>query len=167
MFATPALLLFLLLSIGPDDLGPRPATPPGIEQIDQTPRIEVLSGTRVVGAGGEGRLESLVLARGDEREEVPAGALYIFIGARPYTDWLGDAVATDPRGFVRTGADLAEEADFRTSWKLERSPLPLETGRPGIFAAGDVRAGAMNRVAAAVGEGAMAIKLVHEYLATV
>ena len=138
-----------------------------IEQIDQTPRIEVLSGTRVVGAGGEGRLESLVLARGDEREEVPAGALYIFIGARPYTDWLGDAVATDPRGFVRTGADLAEEADFRTSWKLERSPLPLETGRPGIFAAGDVRAGAMNRVAAAVGEGAMAIKLVHEYLATV
>ena len=91
--------------------------------------------------------------------------LLIFIGARPYTDWLGEDVLKDQRGFVETGNGLTKYDSFKVNWKLEREPMLLETQVPGIFAAGDVRAGAMNRVASAVGEGAMAIKFVHEYLA--
>ena len=94
-----------------------------------------------------------------------AAALLIFIGAKPYTDWLELSIIKDGKGFIETGNGLAKYEDYKKVWKLDREPFLLETCSPGIFAAGDVRAGAMNRVASAVGEGAMAIKFVHEYLA--
>lgn len=140
-----------------------------IHQIEATPNIELHGRTVVTAARGSDRLEQLTLHDLDSEEtiEVPATAMYIFIGAKPYTAWLSDVLITDERGFVVTGLDLPRHDAFKTGWKLSRSPLALEASRPGIFAAGDVRAGAMNRVASAVGEGAMAIKLVHDYLSTV
>jgi len=131
-------------------------------QVEGAPNIEVRLGTEVVGGGGEGRLQRLVLrARAEEAmETVPADALFLTIGARPNTDWLPAACARDG-GFVRTGADVVDDG----SWPLERAPLSLETSIPGVFAAGDVRHGSMNRVASAVGEGSIAIKLVHELFA--
>ncbi len=140
-----------------------------IDQIAATPNIRV-HGRRVVdSARGSDRLEALSLRDLDSEEvtEAPATAMYIFIGAKPYTDWLPDVLLTDPRDFIVTGLDLPKYEAFKTGWKLDRHPMALESSLPGIFAAGDVRAGAMNRVASAVGEGAMAIKLVHDYLGTV
>jgi thioredoxin reductase (NADPH) len=96
---------------------------------------------------------------------MPADALFIFIGARPYTDWVTSNIVKDDRGFIVTGRDLVTQPSFSSLWKLRRDPYLLETCAPGIFAAGDVRAGAMNRIASAVGEGAMAISFVHQYLA--
>jgi thioredoxin reductase (NADPH) len=90
--------------------------------------------------------------------------VFVCIGTRPYTDWLPDSVLRDEKGFVRTGRDAALDSNMARLWKEKRDPLPLETSVPGVFAAGDVRAGAMNRVAAAVGEGSMAVRLVHAYL---
>ena len=140
-----------------------------IDQIDRTDNIAVMGGTEVVEACGEKFLEKLVLENieTNERTEVAAGGLFIFIGNRPFTDWLPAHILKDKKGFVETGRDLLRINTFKKQWKLEREPFILETSSPGIFAAGDVRAGAMNRVASAVGEGSMAIKLVHEYLATV
>jgi thioredoxin reductase (NADPH) len=97
----------------------------------------------------------------------PANALFIFIGARPFTDWIGLDIIKDDKGFLETGRDLTIHADFKKIWKHDRDPYLLETSCPGIFAAGDVRAGAMNRVASAVGEGSMSISFVHKYLAEV
>ena len=91
--------------------------------------------------------------------------MFVLIGAKPHSEWLPAAVLRDAKGFVLTGRDSAICDQFARFWKEPRQPLPLETTVPGIFAAGDVRAGAMNRVAAAVGEGAMAVRLVAEYLA--
>jgi len=99
--------------------------------------------------------------------EQTADALFIFIGARPYTDWLEGSMLRNKKGYLKTGNDLLRDPAFPKIWKREREPFLLETCEPGIFAAGDVRSGAMNRVASAVGEGAMAIKFVHEYLAEV
>ena len=96
-----------------------------------------------------------------------AAALYVFIGARPYTDWLDKGIITNDKGFIETGRDLKQYESFPKVWKLERDPYLLETSCAGIFAAGDVRAGAMNRVASAVGEGSMAISFVHKYLAEI
>jgi thioredoxin reductase (NADPH) len=96
-----------------------------------------------------------------ERRTVPARELMVFIGATPCTSWLGDAVELDSGGYVRTGSSVTELAAYAG---LGREPLPLETSAPGVFAAGDVRSGSVQRVAAAVGEGAMAIRLVHEHL---
>lgn len=140
-----------------------------IHQIDDTPNITVHGRTIVSAARGDDRLATLELQDldSDASRSVEATALYIFIGARPYTDWLADLLITDSRGFIVTGPDLTNHDDFKRQWKLERPPLSLESSQPGIIAAGDVRAGAMNRVASAVGEGSMAIKLVHDYLATV
>lgn len=139
-----------------------------IDQIDQIDNIEVHGYRQVVEACGEGHLQKLVLQdiRDDSTYEVPADALFIFIGARPYTDWLeANDILRNEKGFIETGKELYRFQDFKKIWKLNREPFLLETCRPGIFAAGDVRSGAMNRVASAVGEGAMAIKFVHEYLA--
>jgi len=138
-----------------------------IDQIDAIENIEVLGRRQVTRALGKDRLECLTIQNLDDKtqEDVPAGALFIFIGARPYTDWLGEELVRDEKGFLHTGRDLIRQAEFPKRWKREREPYLLETSEPGIFAAGDVRAGAMNRVASAVGEGAMAIKFVHEYLA--
>ena len=133
-----------------------------VRQVDGAPNVEVRLGTEVVGGGGDGRLERLVLRRVDgATEAVAADALFLTIGAHPNTDWLPAEIALGDGGFIRTGADL--EGD--ESWPLERSPFSLETSVPGVFAAGDVRHGSMNRVASAVGEGSIAIKLVHDLFA--
>ena len=100
------------------------------------------------------------------KEDVATNWLFVFIGASPRTDWLGDDVARDERGFVITGPDLAAR-DVDRPWPLARPPFALETSVPGVFAAGDVRLDSMKRVASAVGEGAMAVHLVHRYLATI
>ena len=138
-----------------------------VDQIDATPNIHILGQTEVLEAYGDGKLEQLKLVHNSTNEEkvVDAGALFIFIGARPYTDWLEGKLIRDERGFIETGRGLEQHENFKRVWKREREPLLLETCVPGIFAAGDVRSGAMNRVASAVGEGAIAIKFTHEYLA--
>ncbi len=140
-----------------------------IEQIDQIPNIEVVGHTEVVKACGGEHLESLILRnRQDEStREVHADALFVFIGAKPATEWLPETLMMDNKNFLLTGRDLRNRTDYDQFWKEEREPLLLETCQPGVFAAGDVRSGAMNRVASAVGEGAMAIKFVHEYLAQI
>jgi thioredoxin reductase (NADPH) len=94
-----------------------------------------------------------------------ADAVFVFIGTRPRSDWLPPEVLRDAKGFVLTGRDLVAAPEYPRIWKESREPLPLETSVPGVFAAGDVRAGAMNRVASAVGEGSMVVRLAHEYLA--
>ena len=96
-----------------------------------------------------------------------AEALFIFIGAKPFTDWIGMDIIKDDKGFLETGRELKSHESFGKIWKQERDPYLLETSCPGVFAAGDVRSGAMNRVASAVGEGSMAISFVHKYLAEV
>jgi thioredoxin reductase (NADPH) len=138
-----------------------------IRQIGAAPNIKV--GYHVQAAGGTGtgtgHLQSLVLedtATG-ARRAVPADALFVFIGAQPRTGWLGETVARDRQGFIRTGPDLPASTHAR--WPPGRPPLPLETSLPGVFAAGDVRRGSVKRVAAAVGEGAATVPLVHRYLA--
>ena len=92
--------------------------------------------------------------------------MFVFIGTRPFSDWLPPQVLLDDKGFVLTGRDLVPAKDFARTWKENREPLVLESSVPGVFAAGDVRAGAMNRVASAVGEGSMAVRLVFDYLAS-
>lgn len=138
-----------------------------IDQIKKTANIALLPHTEIEEACGNGKLEKLVLKKTQQEQldNVEADGLFIFIGARPYTDWIGNNVIKNKKGFIETGKELSRYADFAKIWRLERSPYMLETCSPGIFAAGDVRAGAMNRVASAVGEGAMSIKYVHEYLA--
>ncbi|ADB42060.1 FAD-dependent oxidoreductase [Spirosoma linguale] len=138
-----------------------------IDQIAQTPNITVLGCTEVVEGLGNERLECLVLENMDtkERQTVKAAGLFIFIGTKPLTDWIEMDIIKDPKGFIATGRDLAKYADFKKVWRYSREPFSLETCSAGIFAAGDVRAGAMNRVASAVGEGAMAVSFVHKYLA--
>ncbi|WP_299246674.1 response regulator [uncultured Aquimarina sp.] len=139
-----------------------------IDQIDAIENITLLGNTNVTKAMGENeRLTSLELTNSvtSETKIVDADALFIFIGARPYTDWIALDIIKNDRGFIETGRDLNRYENFKKIWKKDREPFLLETCSPGIFASGDVRAGAMNRVASAVGEGAMAIKFVHEYLA--
>jgi len=133
-----------------------------VRAVEATPGIEVRTGTAVVGGGGEGGLQELVLADAAEaRTTVPADALFVLIGARPQTAWLPAQIARDEHGFLFTGDDLD-----RAAWQLERAPLPLETSMPGIFAAGDVRHGSVKRVAAGVGEGASTVQLVQQLLAS-
>ena len=132
-----------------------------IEQISQIPRIEVHTCTEVVEGKGAEHLERLTLrntATGESRE-VDGEWLFVFIGAAPRTEWL--PVQLDERGFILTGPDLGGKPH---GWPLDRDPYHLETSLPGVFAAGDVRAESVKRVASAVGEGAMAVTLVHRYL---
>lgn len=137
-----------------------------VSRILSEPSIEVRLDTEVGAARGEGHLETLTLVdRPTGRsEDVPATWMFVFIGASPRTDWLGDEVVRDQHGFVVTGQDLLRVAPER--WPLERPPFGLETSVPGVFTAGDVRLDSMKRVASAVGEGAMAIYQIHRYLAT-
>jgi thioredoxin reductase (NADPH) len=132
-----------------------------VEAIEAAPNIEVNVGTSVVGGGGDGHLQELVLRESaiGKETDVTADALFVMIGARPQTDWLPADVARDSHGFVLTGEDIAAE-----SWPLERRPLALETSMPGVLAAGDVRHASVKRVAAAVGEGSIAVQLVHRLL---
>jgi thioredoxin reductase (NADPH) len=138
-----------------------------VSRIRATPNIEVRLRAEVAEAEGEDHLEVITLADRDtgDRERVETSWLFVFIGASPHTDWLGDDVARDEHGFVLTGQDLLSARPG--SWTLARPPLALETSVPGVFAAGDVRLDSMKRVASAVGEGAMSVYLVHRYLATV
>jgi thioredoxin reductase (NADPH) len=140
-----------------------------IDQIDATSNIHVLPNTEVIEAGGDKYLEKLTLLNSNTKvtKEVEASALYIFIGAKPYTDWVKLDIIKNNKDFIETGRELRNYEVFRKNWKLKRDPFLLETSCAGIFAAGDVRAGAMNRVASAVGEGSMAISFVHKYLAEV
>ncbi|MBO2011577.1 FAD-dependent oxidoreductase [Hymenobacter negativus] len=136
-----------------------------IEQIAQTPNIEVLPTTEVREACGGQSLEAVVIQReGQAPEKHPARALFVFIGAKPSTGWICDLALCDAKGYLLTGRDLVADPRYAAHWKLPREPYLLETCVPGLFAAGDGRAGAMARVASAVGEGSMAIKFVHEYL---
>lgn len=140
-----------------------------IDQIGHTANIHVLPNTEVIEANGDQYLEELTIsnAKTKETKRVEASALYIFIGARPYTDWLKLDIIKNDKDFIETGRELRNYENFNKTWKLKRDPFLLETSCAGIFAAGDVRAGAMNRVASAVGEGSMAISFVHKYLAEV
>jgi thioredoxin reductase (NADPH) len=133
-----------------------------VRRIEQTDNIEVLANTTVRRMYGDDHLTTLEIVNtktGEERK-LESPALFSFIGAVPRTDWLPKEIETDSRGFVRTGAALAQSP----TWNARREPFLLETSQPGVFAAGDVRSGSVKRVASAVGEGAMAVQFVHEYL---
>jgi thioredoxin reductase (NADPH) len=138
-----------------------------IDQIEKTPNIQVRFRTQIERVEGEGHVERIALTSLDDglcRVE-QADALLVFIGSRPMSDWLPPDVMRDAKGFVLTGRDLIATEGYTRIWKERREPLPLETSVPGVFAAGDLRTGAMNRVASAVGEGSMVVRLAHEYLA--
>ena len=140
-----------------------------IERITSTPNLEVRFRTEVGAGRGDGHLEAITLVDRDSgaQQEVAASWLFVFIGASPHTHWLGDGVVRDDHGFVVTGQDLLAGPSAE-AWPLPgRAPFALETSVPGVFAAGDVRLDSMKRVASAVGEGAMAVYLVHRYLATI
>jgi thioredoxin reductase (NADPH) len=132
-----------------------------IRQIEATPNVEVMLRTRVVDCSGQVHLKGLTLARigTGERREIPVAALFVMIGAEPRTEWLGDTIRRDDRGFVLTGRDVPREG-----WSSNRPPHPFETSMPGVFAAGDVRYGSVKRVAGAAGEGSVAVGSVHRYI---
>ncbi|GAB3977526.1 FAD-dependent oxidoreductase [Plantactinospora veratri] len=138
-----------------------------IEQIERIDNIEVHPHSEVVGGEGTDHLEQLVICdnRAGQQRTVKASWLFVFIGAEPRTDWLADVVARDARGYVLTGLDLSSDGRRPAGWSLPRDPYPLESSLPGVFAAGDVRADSIKRVASAVGEGAMVVSLAHQYLA--
>ncbi len=134
------------------------------QRIRRNHKIQAMMGTQVVGLHGKDRLEAIeVSTDGGAPERVRTDALFIMIGAVPRTGWLPDAIRLDEHGFVLSGRDLLERA--REDWPLDRDPYPLETSVPGVFVAGDARHGSSKRVASAVGEGAMAVQLIHQYLA--
>ena len=140
-----------------------------IDQIAATPNILVRTGTSVVEAHGMSHLEAITIADTSTgtRQTVPANALFILIGAFPHTDWLDGTVARDASGFILTGPDLMRDGRRPQCWTADRDPYLLESSVPGIFAVGDVRHGAVHRVASAVGEGSVAVSFVHQYLRTV
>lgn len=141
-----------------------------IEQLATRSNIHLMPCSEITCAmGNEGKLHSLRILNAETNEETErnANALFIFIGAKPFTEWIGLDIIKDEKGFLETGRDLQFNEHFKKVWKQDRDPYLLETSCPGIFAAGDVRSGAMNRVASAVGEGSMAISFVHKYLAEV
>jgi thioredoxin reductase (NADPH) len=137
-----------------------------IDQLANIENIEIHPYTEVVGGSGEGHLERLTLrdVRTGEESTVDTTWLFIFIGAQPRTDWLDKVIARDDHGFVRTGTDLLVEGRRPAGWRPARDPYHLESSVPGVFAAGDVRSESVKRVASAVGEGAMAVSLIHLYL---
>jgi thioredoxin reductase (NADPH) len=137
-----------------------------IDQIEKTPNIAVQFRSRVTEAQGNSRLDALTIAndQSGEAKTVPAIALFIFIGAMPHTSAIAELIECDERGFILSGPDLIANGRRPRNWPLQRDPFLLETNVPGIFVAGDVRHGSIKRVASAVGEGSIAIELVHQYL---
>jgi thioredoxin reductase (NADPH) len=134
-----------------------------VDRIRNTRNIEVWTNHTVIGAEGQGHLEWLSVqnTKTGETRRVHADGLFVFIGATPRTEWLGDLVARDEQGFVLAGVDLPH--DGPSPWPLERPPYRLETSTPGVFVAGDVRKGSVKRLTAAAGEGAMAVAFIHRY----
>jgi len=137
------------------------------DEIEAAPNIDVRYGAEVVDGGGQGHIESLTLLdrRTGKQSRVEASALFLLIGARPRTEWLPEAVERDEQGYIVTGAALTAGPGRAQRWPLERAPLSLETSVPGVFAVGDVRSGAVKRVASAVGEGSIVVSEVHQHLA--
>jgi thioredoxin reductase (NADPH) len=140
-----------------------------IDQIKETPNIQIWPHASVSEVHGETHLEEVSLLCSDTSkvERVPAGAMFIFIGALPRTDWLADVIERDERGFILTGPDLIRDGQRPKGWALERDPFLLETNVPGLFAVGDVRHGSVKRVASGVGEGSVAVQFIHQYLSKV
>jgi len=138
-----------------------------IKQLDAIDNISVRTRSEVVEANGDGHLQSLAICDREtgDIDSVKAASMFVFIGAAPRTEWLDGVVERDQRGFVRTGPDLVVDGQRPPGWPLDRDPYHLESSVPGVFVAGDVRADSVKRVASAVGEGAMAVTLVHRYLA--
>jgi thioredoxin reductase (NADPH) len=138
-----------------------------IQRIEETPNIELRTRIRIEAIEGDGaveRLRCVDLERGD-RVTYDVPHVFVMTGADPATAWLGGCVALDAKGFVKTGLDLVPDELVAAKWPLARDPLPFETSRPRVFAVGDVRAGSIKRVAAAVGEGSACVALVHRVLA--
>ena len=137
-----------------------------IEQIEKTPNIRLRACTELERVEGNGHVERVALKGMDGASQVEdIDAVFVFIGTKPRSDWLPEVVLRDSKGFVVTGRDLSADPRCARIWKERREPMALETSVPGVFAAGDIRAGAMNRVASAVGEGSMVVRFVHDYLA--
>jgi thioredoxin reductase (NADPH) len=139
-----------------------------IEQIQATPNIEVMLNSSVSEVSGDGKLESICIAHADtgEIERVQTGALFVFIGAQPRTEWVAGVLERDDMGFILSGPDLVTDGKPPAGWPLKRAPYWLETSVPGIFVAGDVRHKSVKRMATAVGEGSMAVQFIHQYLST-
>jgi thioredoxin reductase (NADPH) len=137
-----------------------------VENISRTPNIKVINSTDVIACSGDEVLKTITLRNNSTGEEktVPAKALFIYIGTKPGTGWLNDMLLKDEKGFILCGADLLKTKSFNRIWKLKRDPYMTETCIPGIFAAGDVRYGAMTGISSAVGEGSMAVRFVRKYL---
>jgi len=140
-----------------------------IDQIQQTPNIQIWTHASVAEVHGESHLEEIAVLCSDTNkvESGPASAMFIFIGALPRTDWLTDLVERDERGFILTGPDIIRDGQRPKGWTLGRDPFLLETNVPGIFAVGDVRHGSVKRVASGVGEGSVAVQFIHQYLSKV
>jgi thioredoxin reductase (NADPH) len=140
-----------------------------IDQIKETPNIQLWTHASVAEVHGETHLEEISVLCSDTNkvERVPASSIFIFIGALPRTDWLGDQIPRDDRGFILTGPDLMQVGDRPKRWTLDRDPFLLETSVPGVFAVGDVRHGSVKRVASGVGEGSVAVQFIHQYLSKV
>jgi thioredoxin reductase (NADPH) len=140
-----------------------------IDQIERTPNVQVWTNASVAEVHGEAHLEEISVLCSDTNkvERVPANAMFIFIGALPRTEWLGDLVERDDRGFILTGPDLLRNGQPSRGWRLDRDPFLLETNVPGLFAVGDVRHGSVKRCASAVGEGSVAVQFIHQYLSKV
>ncbi|PYX69985.1 MAG: fused response regulator/thioredoxin-disulfide reductase [Acidobacteria bacterium] len=140
-----------------------------IDQIKETPNIQLWTHAAVAEVHGDTHLEEVSVLCSDTNkvERVPASSMFIFIGALPRTDWLGDAIERDDRGFILTGSDLMQGGERPKKWTLDRDPFLLETNVPGVFAVGDVRHGSVKRVASGVGEGSVAVQFIHQYLSKV
>lgn len=155
----------IFIVIRKDDLK-RTAADYLVQQIKKTPNVKILGNTEVIAVGGDNVLNNLILKNNSTGEEitVPAKALFIYIGTKPSTAWLGDLLIKDQSGFIVTGRELLTMKNFAANWKEKREPYLTESCIPGIFIAGDVRHGALAGISSAVGEGAMAVRYVRKYL---